>query len=431
MPRTGCILTFLVLAVCQAHDAVGQASTKSSTSPAIFLDFRDAVRLYERDTHGRRPLRPDETIVFDPRNEIQVVFVRSAFEKYVRQYASLEGLDVASEDIERRAAQDLSVYVRNLGEERNGEPLIAEYEPYDDDEVILARFRPEDYFADKHQLTDSTPIYIHVNFRNDETREVPSIPFRAALHPSRALFSQVSIRFSEREPERSIAYVRPVSFVDVNESLIFRIRSGIEVIKEVEIAPGSWAKLDPPIATRDDHGLAIVDTDLVAGKTYRYHFVRPYEDGKHVDDLPSRTFIVDDYGTFVFVPTAEVQLSKKILLPLVVPIRNKPETSGSSLQFGPGLALPLLHINPAPKGSAITGVRNLRPKLGIIVAALRAAGSDDEEEADEFGAFGGGWISFLDAVQVGVSWRIGDRVSGKPMTYLGFSLVDLAELLNR
>jgi len=139
----------------------------------------------------------------------------------------------------------------------------------------------------------------------------------------------------------------------------------------------------------------------------------------------------------VFVPTSEFRLSDKVLVPLIVPIVNRPHLNGSEFQIGPGFSAPLVAVNPQPRDGSLTGVRRLRFKVGGNLALLRElehdySASEESESAEEnkerLELYGGFWASIVDFVQVGVLWGVSKRTD--TIVYVGFSLPEVLGLLN-
>lgn len=416
-------------------------------------DLRRSFRVFEVDANGMSLLGTGESAVFDPRNRLAVVFNKDALEKYlhgfhelqvksvvddrdVKAEARLERLQTLLEETKPEDVRGVKYRVKLAdGKDCCYKHLRAENVAYDSGALMAVEFVPEDFFGLPERIMDGVRIEFSVG--GDDIDVLP-IPYTRMLTASSSLLDRVHVDLEYTRPgaPRQLTPLKDmntVSFFDVNQPLNFYVQGNIRVVKEVHQVDGSWARPEKdqqPTCMNDGLEKLCSDQLLEAGKRYRYRFVRPYrsapdEADVEKDIITPRQVVVDDYGSFVFIPVSGLKLSDKVQLPLVVPFTNRPETEGTDLQFGPGLSFPILYMNPRPRGAATTGVRNVRAKLGFTVAALRQS---EGLEGDQYGVYAGPWVSLFDFLQLGMAWRL-DEASGKPMTYLGFSLADLVPLV--
>ena len=424
------------------------------------MDLRDAFEVYQRGRWGLVKVDPQPVAYVDTRFEVIIALKQSRALSLASQLRALVPSDSSRELTPDQSirwamsqvrpsirllppnADSASQFAVQPGRVRD---LVIELEPWGSEHLVYARFIPEHLLVVAGTIPDSSTMRIRLQvderFLNAARVLTKSIPFENISLVAKTLTDRVSFTWAGKTT--SLGDMHPRNFLDVNEPLEVNILGGdLVVSKEVQQHDDSWATLsiDTNLTTA---GWAIIDTRFEPARTYRYQVFQRVHTGEAPDGnitvrriLEPRTFVVDDYEWLVFVPTSEFSLSEKILVPLVVPIVNRPELSGSEFQIGPGFSATLAAVNPRPRDGSLTGVRRLQFKVGGNLSLLRelkdsgapADTTAGEEEKERVKLYGGFWVSLVDFVQLGVLWGVSER--SDTILYVGFSLSEILGLMN-
>lgn len=322
-----------------------------------------------------------------------------------------------------------------FGDDNKREGLLLKAEKYffKEDEQQLAQFKINDLFVNNGGIPNGSTVRLTISIQDSvkDRLKIDTIPFNRLFWIEASTVDRVKFYWGCKANGTQCAggklsTIPLQNFIDINEPMNIYFDNSFNISKYVKLDDGSWRTVILDDINKHD---GITDIKFEKGKTYKYEITRTFiNDNKKEEHTKifDRKFHADDYELFLFIPTSKLSFSDKIILPFIIPLNNK-QLEGDDFQIGPGITVPLIAIKPRPTGTSQTGIQSMGIKFGGTLAYLQSKKKENEmekEKTNTFGLYGGPYISFLDLLQFGISWKVsGDGPASLP--YIGLMITKI------